>query len=201
MYFDKYVNSSCDIIFFKPTSCYSDTGEKSDRHIDFINLIDNSIKANDNTRLRISHTVPWSKMISSSFIMENNILFDEVPASNDVIFSLKTGLKAKDIEVSDSIVYCVTVNEGSITNTVSLKNIESVFDVRLRKNAILKKYGFKPTESVMYQIYKSAHFGFMPCIKLIWRALITGNFFVGYRNWFNTLRKGVKVYRKYQVKE
>lgn len=51
----------------------------------------------------------------------NKILFDEVPASNDIVFCTKTGLTAKTMNVDNNIIYCISVTEGSLTKTRILK--------------------------------------------------------------------------------
>lgn len=201
VHIDKYIDSDNDIVFFKPTSAFSDTGEIAQRHLKYSELVEMSIDGRNLTPLRLDFSVPWAKMIKSSLVKDNFIYFEEVPASNDVIFSLITGLKAEKIAADNHTIYCVTVNRGSITNTLSLQNIESIFGVCIRKNAILRQYGYKATSSVMYQIFRSAQFGLIPCAKLIFRALISGNLFVGCSNWFNTYKSDVNVYKKFIVKE
>lgn len=199
--FDKCLESDNDIVFFKSTSVFSDTGEFAQRHMQYNYLVENFLKDKNDVPLRLDFSVPWSKMIRSSLVKDNYISFEEIPASNDVIFSLNIGLKAKKIIAIDQIVYCVTVNKGSITNTLSLPNIESIFGVCIRKNAILRQYGYKASASVMYQVYRSAYFGFVPCVNLIWKALITGNLFVGWNNWLNTCLCGINEYKGYVEKE
>ncbi|MCK9499264.1 MAG: glycosyltransferase [Bacteroidales bacterium] len=198
----KYIQSSYDIIFFKPTSCYSDTFETANRHIAYAKIIDNYLCNKDDYKLRCSFPVPWSKMIKKDFLKNNGILFDETPASNDVIFSLKTGLAANTIFADKAEIYCITVTKGSITNTISLKNIESRFDVSILKNKILKANGYKKDTSVMLFILSSIRFGIIPFSKLFFKALITGNLFIGYNRWFKTLLKTNKNKNTaYKVKE
>ena len=199
--FDKYLNSSYDVIYFKLTSIFSATGEIADRHYSYCKMVDDFLFSINDESLRVRHCVPWSKMIRKSFVIENQIIFDEVPASNDMFFALNVGLKAKSICADNSEVYCLTVTKGSITNTDSLKNVESVFFVRIRVNSLLKKYGYKPAYSVVYLIYRASKFGLFPCLRLFCKALISGNLFVGYQNWLKTLRKGVQRYPNYIVKE
>lgn len=200
IYFDKYIHSDNDIIFFKPTSVYSDTGDLADRHHVYCMMIEEALFCNTEYPLRISHCVPWCKMIHHRLVTDNQITFEEVPASNDVMFALNIGLKADKIAVENNTVYCVTVARGSITNTVNIRNIESVFNVKIRKNIMLKRYGYKPVCSVMYQIYMASKFGIIPCVKLFFKALFTGNLFVGWNNWYSTFKHGVKRYLKYEVK-
>lgn len=187
IFFDKYKNSDDDIIFFEVTSAYSESGELADRHYPFCGMIEDFLLSGMEESLRLNHCVPWGKMIRHSMVSDNQIFFEEIPASNDVMFALNAGLKASKIDADRNVVYCVTVTNGSITRTNSIENIESIFNVIIRKNLLLKKLGYKVRYSVMYQIYRSSKFGFMPCFKLLSKAFITGNLFNGYRNWIKTI--------------
>ena len=199
--FDKYVNSDYEIIYFKATSIFSNTRELADRHYPYCMMVDDFIIRNNDYSLRVNHCVPWCKMIRRDFVSLNKILFDEVPASNDVMFALNLGLKANKISADNGVVYCVTVTKGSITNTESLENIKSIFDVIIRKNTMLKQYGYKPSSSVMYQIYRASKFGLIPCIKLIFIAFKTGNLFVGWYRWARTVKRGIHNYSRYVIRE
>ena len=191
--FDKYVKSDNEIIYFKATSVFSDTKELADRHCLYCAMVDDFIIRNNDYSLRINHSVPWCKMIRREFVAVNKILFDEVPASNDVIFSLNLGLKAKRIFADNGIVYCVTVTKGSITNTDSIENIESAFDVIIRKNNLLKQSGYKPNTSVMYQIYRASKFGILPCLKLVIKAFVNDNLFIGWYRWWRVIKRRLSI--------
>ena len=196
--FDEYKNSNNDIIYFKSNSKYSDTLENANRSVCYNTLVDEYLKTADDMRLRTEFNVPWAKMINRSFIEENNILFDEVPASNDMMFSLLSGLAAHQIAADAREVYCVTVSKGSITNSISLRNLESQFDVNIRINAVLVKHGLKKNASVMYFIYQSLSFGIRPFLKFVYKALITGNLLVGWKSWIRTLVT-IKRYKQYEI--
>lgn len=134
-----YFTSHSDIVFFIPTSVEAETGYISDRHIPYKNHINNYIenptKRNENI-LRYMFFVPWSKLINRDFLKGNNILFDEVIASNDVMFSTKIGYYAKSIKVSKKTIYCSLKHKGSMTTQIS----EQVFDSRL--NIWINYYNF-----------------------------------------------------------
>ncbi|WP_147393804.1 glycosyltransferase family 2 protein [Ammoniphilus oxalaticus] len=126
----KYFNSDNDVIFFTPTSIELETGKKSNRHdvyekkiVDYIQ--NNNIKSE--LSLRYEFTVPWSKLIKVNLLKENNICFDEVIASNDMMFSAKVGLYMEKFDVSDKVIYCVTKSKGSLTTKIN----ETIFDTRL----------------------------------------------------------------------
>lgn len=125
-----YFKTKNDVIFFTPTSIESQTGNISDRHETYEKIIINYIQKNNYESklfLRYRFLVPWSKLIRTNFLKENKIYFDEVIASNDVMFSTKVGHYMKKFEVSNKLIYCVTRNTGSLTVNIS----ENVFDARL----------------------------------------------------------------------
>lgn len=185
---DRFVESNNDIVFFKPTSVFSETNELAGRHLVFCEEIDEYLKTGNEYDLRYREfDVPWAKMIKRTFVEENNIQFDEVPASNDVMFSLKTGIAAKKISASGDTVYCVTVTKGSITNVKSLRNLKSDFDVRIRKNALLVSHGLKRECSLLNPIVKSRRYGIKVMTSFIIKAIRTGNLFVGYNRWISSL--------------
>lgn len=125
-----YFESQTDVVFFLPTSLYIDTGEVADRHVAFEKKIKSyTNNKNKENELYVRYMIPnpICKMIKKELIDTHNIKFDEVIASNDVMFSTKVGHFMKSFEVSSEVVYCVTRNHGSLT--ANLK--EEVFDARL----------------------------------------------------------------------
>lgn len=134
-----YVDTDFDIVYFTPTSIDLITNEKSDRHVVFEKMINDYLQKKDRKselKLRYEFPVPWSKLIKVQLIKENDIQFDEVIASNDIMFSAKIGYHAKKITASENVIYCVTKNKGSLTNTIS----EEVFDTRLQVRINYCKY-------------------------------------------------------------
>lgn len=134
-----YVDTDFDIVYFTPTSIDLITNEKSDRHVVYEKMINDYLQKKDRKselKLRYEFPVPWSKLIKVQLIKENDIQFDEVIASNDIMFSAKIGYHAKKITASENVIYCVTKNKGSLTNTIS----EEVFDTRLQVRINYCKY-------------------------------------------------------------
>ena len=127
---EKFFNTKNDIVYFCPTSIENETGEISDRHIRYENLIkdyiENPSEASE-VRLKYRFVVPWSKLIRTSLVTDNKIRFDEVIASNDIMFSTKVGSHIDQFQVSSDTIYCVTKGKGSLTNKIS----EEVFDTRV----------------------------------------------------------------------
>lgn len=183
-YFDYHINDSADIIYFKTTSFDDSTMQEAKRHSRYNQLVDDykSLLTQDNGfKLRVSHFVPVGKMIKKKMVDINNITFDEVPASNDIVFGTKTGLTAKTINVDNNIVYCISVTEGSLTRTKSLKNFTSRFYACCRCNDVLKQHGYPIRYSMGRNALKAKVYGWKYVWKFMCYALKTGNFYAGNR--------------------
>ena len=142
---EKYFSSDNDIIYFRHDSVYSDTLLPCIRFDERNEIIDGCVKNKslDNlNNLRFKDAVPWAKMFRKDLVIQNNIFFDEVPASNDVMFVMKAGFYAKSVDCSCEILYTTTYRKGSITRVKSLENMYSRFCVALRYNEFVKAHGY-----------------------------------------------------------
>jgi glycosyltransferase involved in cell wall biosynthesis len=205
----EYVDSPHDIIYFKVASVYSDTmqpaerGDYTNKHVDnFMNLIKD---AEDS--LRYKQFTPWGKVIKSEFVEKNGIYFDEVVASNDIMFSLLTGHHASSVDAVDFPVYCVTVNKGSLTNTSGSDILLSRYTVKLRRNQFLRKHckGKHQSKDILLYLVESSKYGvttFFMFLKLAIKYRL--NPFLGMGRWtkgYLSYRKRLKKNREYIVAE
>lgn len=115
---DLHNNSFSDVIMFKADSVDSETLVRSNRNLRLNKNIDDCM-SNRITPIEMSLSVqqPWCRMIRTELVKKNMILFDEVIASNDTMFTTKVSCMAKSISVCSDIVYVVTDREGSLWNT------------------------------------------------------------------------------------
>lgn len=189
--FSRYVDSDFDLIYFKVSSVYDDTMQPSNRDIICNDIIDGYLDGRiDEIGTKIDYVVPWGKMIRKKLVDDNHIQFDEVVASNDVMFSTKVGYAARHFTVSKDIVYTVTTRKGSLANRRDIIALESRYRVRMRRNMFLKNHGLADKQvSVMGFLYESLKFGIKPFLKFIGLAIKNHqNVFIGYRNWYKTAR-------------
>lgn len=137
----QYFNSEYDVVFFVPTSVNLNDGAKAKRHLNYkkriLNYKRNPTLGSEND-LKYKFSVPWSKLINRDFIIQNNIKFDEVIASNDVMFSTQVGYHLKKFEVSREEIYCVTRSDGTLTRSMSKEIFESRLNVFINYNNYLK---------------------------------------------------------------
>lgn len=86
--------------------------------------------------------VNWNKMVSLSFIRNNNMRFEECKVNNDVYFNLQIGLFARRFKVIGDVLYRAIVNDNSITR--KKRNVEREFEFYLqtqKRNGFYKKMG------------------------------------------------------------
>ena len=186
--FDKYINSKFDIIYFSVTSVFSDNlGKVAERHIPYAKLVSEFVKGGKNAedKLRYWHVSPWSKLIRTKFVLENGIFFEEVPASNDLMFSVKTGHFADKIWADDFPAYIITVGPGSLTHTITVRNSRSRYCVFIRQYKFMEAIG-KPDMrfNLMAYVLKSLRFG----LNEFYWYLVTAhrkrvNIFLGSKRW------------------
>lgn len=159
---DKQKDSEHDIIFFCISAVNSDTLEPIERCGVFNDYVHNFRKrkpCSENT-LRYNHLVPWGKMIRREMVVANNIAFDEVRYSNDIMFAGKCGLNAKSIGVSEDVLYTVTHREGSLVTQVSKESVYCRHEVLMRRIKLLmqhKKYLYI-NAPLSYITYSKQHY-------------------------------------------
>ncbi|MGJ8485824.1 glycosyltransferase family 2 protein [Pseudoalteromonas sp. SYSU M81236] len=132
---EQEIKGTVDVVYFSPVSCF-ENGNNSKRHISYKELVLMYIETKEEL-IRYRFHVPWSKLIKNDFVKRNNIRFDEVIASNDVNFSLKTGVLAQSIDAYDTPIYCVVENDSSLTKTYTKEVSDSRFAALCRYNDFL----------------------------------------------------------------
>lgn len=120
-----------DIIYFSPTSKIESKNNsvRGERHEYYEYLVKcylrkPSIYEND---LKYKMIVPWSKLVKRELVEINDIKFDEIAVSNDVMFAAKISKCSQRIDASDKVIYCCTENNESMTSDVSFnKTIQRI---------------------------------------------------------------------------
>ncbi len=139
-YFDK----EYDIVYFNPVSKDIATGGSGKRHLMYTKYVTEFVKSggcrNDELYLRYFFIVPWSKLIRAKIVRDNEVTFDEVRYSNDVMFSIKTGFYAGSISADLRTVYCVTENSGGLTTDMSEEAWGIRHEVFSRRNLFLREH-------------------------------------------------------------
>lgn len=135
---DKYLTSQYDIVFFDVNSCFSDDLNPCEPRI---YEISKGIKNRDVEYLKWKVHVVWGKLFNAGLIRNNHLLFDEVMASNDVMFACMASYHARKIEIDSFVLYCSTVNLNSLCYKMTRNNLDTRIDVALRYNKFVHSVG------------------------------------------------------------
>ena len=172
---ERYFNSNSDVVFFPPIS-QNDDGTKQIRHLTYLRYFSEySIKGNEDG-LRYQLAPVWTKMIKKSLIKKYNIEFENILSSNDVMFSLKVGIFAKNIEIADENIYSRVLNSKSITINRTKESFLSSVELAKRKNLIMRenlsKKSYKRNRPTMLVYLSSSLFRYKYGFKFTFRVLI-----------------------------
>ena len=86
---------------------------------------------------------PWNKMISRQLVVQNNILFDEIPSSNDKLFSLKVGEFAERVIVIEQYLYNYILRKNSIIHNRNSNRLFYSLSTSINQNILYKRVGYK----------------------------------------------------------
>lgn len=138
---DKYKDTDYDLIYFGILGIDSKT--RKENHIGkyYNKLMLNAVKNNKYDKYKYSNWNPWGKMILSSLVKENSILFDETKAANDKMFSLKTACFSKNTFITKEKIYVYETREGSLITNNSLELHFDRLCVDVRSNDFLRNNG------------------------------------------------------------
>jgi glycosyltransferase involved in cell wall biosynthesis len=146
---DETIDRTEDIIFYNTTCVMSDDLSKaSDRNF-YGHYFEEFVSNHDEIPFRYRFHSLWGKVIRRDLVISNNIRFDETRYSNDVYFSCLTGHFAQTIAVIDRPFFIVTERRGSLASSqfsekgISLEECQVRFDVALKINLLLNKWGIK----------------------------------------------------------
>jgi hypothetical protein len=152
-------NTLHDLHYFKVDSRYSVSGEMSDRHL----MWNEMLKFQNENDLRYGHVVPWGKIIRRELIEENSIFFDEIMFSNDITFSTKVGYFSKKIMIHDLICYCVTKQPNTLHSNFSGRAVFSRMIANINRNYFLGRINHSDytvqIRPFLKTLVKGGHFG------------------------------------------
>lgn len=185
--FFREIDTDEDVIHFRATSVYMETQQTSTRHLfreKILNeYVNNHSKANE-LKLRYDIGSPWAKMVRSSTVKDNGILFSTTKVGNDVMFSAISSFYAKKIAVRNDVVYCITTSANTLTTTVNDDNW------LVRTNIFCEHYLFLKEHLEKNDFEKYAPFG----IGFLIRTIRQGYGFKTFVKVYKLLRKsGIRI--------
>lgn len=155
--FNKYVDSSYDLIYFGCDSVFLPSLLPAKRHKRANQLIIDKVKGKiTENKVKVEHIVPWAKMILRDVVINNSIQYDETMVSNDVMFAVTCGLKSKLSYYDSSKVYVVSDNKNNITKLWSKESMYSRIDVIIARNKLLEIFNLKKYRISVFTYYLSS---------------------------------------------
>lgn len=155
--FDRYSDLNYDIVFYKWTSCDSETLQYRDRDSVYNKLLSMYLSNPNKYEYLIRYRLdsPCGKIVLRDLVQKYNITFDEVIACNDALFSTKSGFYASKVYAVDDVVYCATIRIGSITKTDDYTHFKSRYLSYLKINRFLldNKVHYATRPIIRYIIY------------------------------------------------
>ncbi len=134
----KISEENYDIIYFYCNSRDGETGELiSERLPDIKRGIDNS----DYDLLKYKSYVPWGKVVRAELVELHHIRFEEIEASNDIMFSTKVGYYSSKVGTISDCLYCCTRNSSSLYFSPSNSRIKTRICAGRRINVFMEKHG------------------------------------------------------------
>ena len=157
----EYIGSEVDVIYCNIDSFYNTSSTPASRHEKYSILFEKHQNGEiELEELKYRFTPPWSKIINKQLIDKNSLSFEEIPASNDIMFSTKLAYFSNKTAVDNRIFYSISVTEGSITNKFNQRNFDSKLNAAIRVNNFLRSVKKnKYQHSILYFVAKSYKFG------------------------------------------
>lgn len=171
-----------DMVLFKANSVDSETLEPSNRNENINNRIDECVKGIITAKeASIAVQSPWCRLIRRDLVVQYKILFDEVMACNDAMFTTKVTCLADKVFISAEPIYVVTYRKGSLWDTrkTNPTNYLIRLKVQIRRNRYVKKFGFELLP-IMGYVVKGLSIDFPTFLKAFWIAISRGALFQGF---------------------
>ena len=152
---DQYVNSDLDVVYFSINSDehHPKITKRLKIHNKCFKAYNPSIPGSED-RVKYMRWEPWNKMISMELIRKNNIKFEEIKKSNDMIFSLLVSFYAHKIVVLDKRLYYITYQENSLTygGTTPEAFVYNIRAIR-KKNCLLSYVNHKEWKESLIKVF------------------------------------------------
>ena len=135
---DELKDSDYDIIFFD-----YDTNLCSG-HTPFSTRLNQMLNGGKRDRANFKHmsNAPWNKMYKRTFVIENNIQFEEIPIQNDAYFVHKASSLTDNFHYINEKLYYYEINDKGVTLTKRKKeDIERSITTTIRTDKLKAKSG------------------------------------------------------------
>lgn len=159
-----------DVYFYPPTSVVEGTSDLSYRHLRYVEVLDRYKSTKDKEEL-FRFYVPWSKIYRLAYIKKFKISFDEIIASNDVNFSLKSIFHTNSYKLSDVCFYCVVESGDSLTKQFDEVRLDARFKAHCDFNEFLISNGSSCRSSMLLHLLGARRFSFFKSMYMFFFCL------------------------------
>lgn len=106
---------------------------------------DASLSRIPSRKMVLNSFAPWKKMVRRKILSDKKVFFDEIPASNDVMFQMRLmgALREEYIYWYPKVVYTWEKRDNSITTAISKAKAWSRFITSLRANRYALQHGWE----------------------------------------------------------
>ena len=135
---DELKDSDYDIVFFD-----YDTNLRSG-HTPFSTRLNQMLNGGKRDRANFKHmsNAPWNKMYKRTFVIENNIQFEEIPIQNDAYFVHKASSLTDNFHYINEKLYYYEINDKGVTLKKRKKeDIERSITTTIRTDKLKAKSG------------------------------------------------------------
>lgn len=155
-FLDKYADDETTDIVYLNACKFNEKGVITPHKTD--KLITNYIKGVNGAEmdLRYSLWTPWSRMVKRAVVEKHNIMYDELPAGNDLMFGLRSSRYAKKVQVEKNIIYMYfKQSKGSYTDAAREKMFDSRLALRGKMISFYREVGYNSNSSLFDVIFHS----------------------------------------------
>ena len=160
--FDDHVGNDDELVYFLAEAVQEVDGSPSNRAVrtnDLCHAYVNSPSEASLERLKLGHVVPVAKVYSRRFIVEKNILFEEVRIGDDVAFNVLAALQARRVKVVAKPVYRIYRRPESLMTNPSPEAFLECVAVKARLASAVKEFGIKEAPSATGWMLASFAYG------------------------------------------
>jgi len=142
---DEHKDDDIEILFFNVDSVDSDTLIPNNRAKIPSSIIANYDGSEKTTfELLYLNYSPWNKMISSQFIKNKKLSYEEILKGNDVLFALELASFVKTFKVENRILYTLTYYKESLTyGKKTINKYMCTLNNMIHRRTFFKEMGFE----------------------------------------------------------
>lgn len=139
---DQYSDIDVDIVYFNYYMLDSNGMRIFDENIMQTFLDKGNLDKDEEDRVRYMNNAPWNKMVKTSFLKSQKILFEETPNGNDILYSLQLAMRSDNYVLNSSRLYNYIIQPNTIsTKRRTATDILCAFEHDIKKSEFNKSIG------------------------------------------------------------